>query len=107
VKLLEKKIDVTGQMILAAIPMFVTPLYAFYRVKKFKKGLLVMFLVLGIVGVDSIIHASIATSEMFEIKQFQREMIISYSYVFSLIITMLIPMYFARKWTIGYNNTLD
>ena len=39
---MEKKIDVAGQMIISAIPVIFTPLYGFYRIKKFKKGVLVI-----------------------------------------------------------------
>jgi len=104
---LKKKIDVPGQMILAAIPIFATPLIAFYRVKKLKKGVLVMLLIIAIVALDSFLHDVISKSEFFEMESFQREAIVIYSYVFSLIITILFPMYFARKWTLEYNENLE
>ena len=105
--MLKKKIDVVEQMILAAIPLFVTPLYSFYRIKKFKKGVLVLFVVLGIVVTDFVIHDKVAYSEFFEIEQFEKELILTFPYVIGLIITILLPMYFTRKWTLEYNENIN
>jgi len=32
---------------------------------------------------------------------------LSYHYAVALIVVILLPMYFARKWTIEYNEKLD
>ena len=102
-----KKIDVIAQMILAAIPIFATPLYAFYRIKKLKKGVLVILLTLAIVATDSTLHNEVSKSEFFEMESFEREAIVIFSYVSGFIITILLSMYFARKWTLEYNEKIE
>lgn len=103
---MEKKIDVIGQMILTAIPLIVTPLYAFYRIKKFKKGVLVILLTLVAIVIDSMITATLNESEFFMLENWQRPVDLSYQYIISLIIEILLPMYFVRKWTIEYNEKI-
>jgi hypothetical protein len=104
---LEKKVDVVGQMILATIPIIVTPLYAFYRVKKFGKGILV---ILAIFAIDTLVL--IGTGErtnwvnMLFVEEIFAAPELSYGYAVTLIIDILLPMYFARKWTIEYNESI-
>lgn len=101
---MEKKIDVVGEMILSAIPIIVTPLYAFYRIKKFKKGIIVMIVTLAIISIDFIIHRFVAENKFFNLESFDQQIVILAWYVTALIIAILFPMYFVRKWTIEYNE---
>lgn len=101
---MEKKIDVVGQMILSAIPIIVTPLYAFYRIKKLKKGIMVMIVTLAIISLDYIVHRFVAESEFLNLESFDQQIIKLAWYVTALIIAILFPMYFVRKWTIEYNE---
>lgn len=103
---MEKKIDVIGQMILAAIPIIVTPLYAFYRIKKFKKGVLVILLVFAIEIVDASITEAMNESEFFMLESWEKPVDLAYQYTAGLIVAILLPMYFARKWTIEYNEKI-
>ena len=103
----EKKIDLTGQMILAAIPSIITQLYAFYRIKKFKKGVLVMLLVIGIVMTDFIIIESINAISDIPLEDWEKTTDLVFQYIFSLIVGILLPLYFARKWTLEYNEKFE
>ena len=98
---MEKKIDVIGQMILAAIPILVTPLYAFYRIKKFKKGVLVMIveiaIALSILTIMGDLKWDSEETGPFEITQ---------GFVGSTIVDILFPLYFVRKWTLEYNEKI-
>jgi len=105
--MVEKKIDVIGQMILSAIPIIVTPLYAFHKIKMFKKGVLVILLTFVIIIFDGIIAWTFIESEFFMFESWEKSVDLSYHYAFGFIIAMLLPMYFARKWTIEYNEKLD
>lgn len=99
-----EKIDVIGQMILATIPIIVTPLYAFYRIKKFKKGVLVILLTFTATIIDSMITSTLNESDLFMLENWQKPVDLSYQYAAALIIWILLPMYFTRKWTIEYNE---
>jgi hypothetical protein len=79
-------IGIRGQMILAIIPSFVTQLIAFYRIRKFTKGLiieLILFLV------DALIQTIIPWP---------------FGVIFALPLTVGVPVYFVRKWTLEYNR---
>ena len=79
-------IGIRGQMILAIIPSFVTQLIAFYRIKKFTKGLiveLILFLV------DALIQTIVQWP---------------FGVIFALPLTVGVPVYFVRKWTLEYNR---
>jgi hypothetical protein len=79
-------INMHGQIILAMIPSFITQLIAFYRIRKFTRGItieLIIFLV------DVLIQM---------IVQWPFGMIVAWPF------TVGIPVYFVRKWTIEYNN---
>ncbi len=130
-------------MILAAIPIIVTPLYAFYRVKKFRKGILVILAILAfnivlLIPGDNWLYPVIQYSLVVEVlteykttQEFLREeemlvqsflktdwfesaevftvyynpIKITYVVV-TLLEYILIPLYFARKWTIEYNERI-
>ena len=94
-------------MILSAIPLIVTPLYAFYRIKKFKKGVLVMVLTFIAIGIDAGITEAINENEFFKLENWQRPVDLSYQYIIGLIVSILLPMYFVRKWTIEYNEKIE
>ena len=75
-----------GQMILAIIPSFITQLIAFYRIRKFTKGIIIE---LVIFFVDLLVQIII---------QWPFGMIIALPF------TVGIPVYFVRKWTMEYNG---
>ena len=98
---MEKKIDLIGQMILSSIPIIATPLYAFYRIKKFKKGVLV---ILANVAID-LVFLTITGDLNWNLKSdiiYSPTFTVSKAYV--LIVDILFPLYFARQWTIEYNE---
>lgn len=102
-----KRMDVVGQMILGATPALITELYAFYRIGKFRKGVLVLLATIGLVlfmmgldyGVDSVFDKSEVSPSGPHFTTGEE--------ILSLIIGMLVPMYFARKWTIEYNEYVE
>ena len=79
-------INMHGQMILAIIPSFITQLIAFYRIRKFTKGL---FIELIIFLVDVLIQTIIPWP---------------FGMIFALPLTVGVPVYFVRKWTLEYNH---
>ena len=103
---MEKKIDIVGQMILAAIPSIITQLYAFYRIKKFKKGVLVMLLVIGIVMTDFIIAEAFNEIGDMPLEVWEKSTNLVFQYIFILIVSILLPLYFARKWTLEFNEKI-
>ena len=108
---MKKKIDVVGQMILGAIPAFIPQLYAFYRIKKFKKGLLVQLLVVGLIlleygfdeginyGMDQILNPNHTPSNDQSYRWVEDAM--------GIVFESLFPLYFVRKWTLEYNEKID
>ena len=84
-----KPIDLTGQTILALIPSLITQLIAFFRIQKFKKGVLIS---LGAVG------ASIGVQMLLPFP---------YGIIMAFPIVMTIPTYFVRKWTRQFNDNLS
>lgn len=99
---MEKKIDVIGQMILAAIPIFIAPLYAFYRIKKLKKGILIM---LAIVLIDIVVLTGTGDID-WTTKSNSASNTSTTGFVTSFIIDILLQLYFARKWTLEYNEKI-
>jgi len=91
----ERKVDVVGQMILACIPIIATPLYASYRVKKLKKGILLLIAIIAIIMVFYIISYYLDKEDYLS------------NWVIPLLIEILMPVYFVRKWTIEYNEKLS
>jgi hypothetical protein len=41
------------------------------------------------------------------LESWEQSVDLSYHYAVALIVVILLPMYFARKWTIEYNEKLD
>lgn len=79
-------IGIRGQMILTIIPSFVTQLIAFYRIKKFTKGLIIELIIFL---ADVLIQTIISWP---------------FGVVFALPFTIGVPVYFVRKWTLEYNR---
>ena len=75
-----------GQMILAIIPSFITQLIAFYRIRKFTKGLIMELIIF--------------------LADIMVQMIIPWPFgvIFALPLTVGVPVYFVRKWTLEYNR---
>ena len=74
------------QMILAVIPTFVTQIFAFYRIRKLVYGIIIEVLIFFI---DLVIQMSISWP---------------FGMIISLPISILIPLYFIRKWTLEFNK---
>jgi hypothetical protein len=75
------------QMILAVIPTFVTQIFAFYRIRKLVYGVIIELIIFF---VDLVIQMSISWP---------------FGMIISLPISILIPLYFIRKWTLEFNKT--
>jgi hypothetical protein len=75
------------QMMLAVIPTFVTQLIAFYRIKKLVYGIIIEVIIFF---VDLVIQMSISWP---------------FGMMIALPISVLIPLYFVRKWTLEFNRT--
>jgi len=79
-------VGMRGQIILAIIPSFITQLIAFYRIRKLTKGL-VMELIIFLV--DVLIQTVIPWP---------------FGVIFALPLTVGVPVFFVRKWTLEYNR---
>jgi hypothetical protein len=75
------------QLILAVIPTFVTQLIAFYRVQKLINGVMIEVIIFF---VDLVIQMSISWP---------------FGMIISLPISILVPLYYIRKWTLEFNKT--
>ncbi|MDE1766534.1 MAG: hypothetical protein KGI27_09750 [Thaumarchaeota archaeon] len=75
------------QIVLALIPSFVSQMIAFYRIKKLVHGLIIE---VAIFFIDLVISSMISWPA---------------SMVFALPITVGIPVYYVRKWTLEFNKT--
>lgn len=75
------------QLILAVLPTFVTQLFAFYRIRKLSNGILIVVIVFFI---DLVILMSISWP---------------FGIMIVLPISVIIPVYFVRKWTLEFNKT--
>jgi hypothetical protein len=75
------------QLILAVIPTFVTQLIAFYRIQKLINGIIIEVIIFF---VDLVIQRSISWP---------------FGMIISLPVSILIPLYYARKWTLEFNKT--
>jgi hypothetical protein len=73
------------QLILAVIPTFVTQLFAFYRIKRLAYGIIIEILIFF---VDLVIQMSISWP---------------FGLMMALPISVVIPVYFVRKWTMEVN----
>ena len=74
------------QMILAVMPIFVTQLFAFYRVRKLVYGIIIEVIIFF---VDWLIQGSISWP---------------FGLIVFLPISVLVPVYFVRKWTLQFNQ---
>ena len=79
-------VGMRGQMILVIIPSFITQLIAFYRIRKFTKGLAIELIIFLI---DVLIQTIIPWP---------------FGMIFALPLTVGVPVYFVRKWTLEYNH---
>ena len=75
------------QMILAVIPTFITQLLAFYRIRKLVYGIIIEVIIFF---VDLVIQMSISWP---------------FGMIIVLPISVLIPLYYVRKWTLEFNKT--
>lgn len=82
----EKQTFLRTQMILAIIPTFITQIIAFYRIKKLIHGLILEAVIFCI---DLVIQVIISWP---------------FGMIIALPITVGIPVYYVRKWTIEFNN---
>ena len=79
-------VGIRAQMILAIVPSFVTQLIAFYRIRKFTNGLIIELIIF--------------------LSDILIQMIIPWPFgvIFALPLTVGVPVYFVRKWTLEYNR---
>lgn len=75
------------QLILAVIPTFVTQLIAFYRIQKLINGIIIEVIIFF---ADLVIQMSISWP---------------FGMIISLPISILVPLYYIRKWTLEFNRT--
>lgn len=75
------------QLILAVIPTFVTQLIAFYRIHKLIYGIIIEVVIFF---VDLVIQMSISWP---------------FGMIIVLPISVLVPLYYVRKWTLEFNKT--
>jgi len=80
------KVFLRTQLILALIPSFITQIIAFYRIRKLLNGIIMEVIIFFI---DLVI-----------------QLVFSWPFgmVFALPITIGIPVYYVRKWTIEFNK---
>jgi hypothetical protein len=74
------------QLILAVIPTIVTQLIAFYRIRKLIYGIIIEVIIFF---VDLVIQMSISWP---------------FGMIIVLPISILIPLYYVRKWTLEFNK---
>jgi len=74
------------QLILAVIPTFVTQLIAFYRIQKLIYGIIIEVIIFF---VDLVIQMSISWP---------------FGMIIVLPISILVPLYYVRKWTLEFNR---
>ena len=83
-----KQIGLTGQTILAIIPSLITQLIAFFRIKKYKEGVLISLGILGAsIGVQMVLPFPFGLIGVF-------------------VITSTVSVRFVRRWTREYNANL-
>lgn len=82
-----ERVSLRTQLILAVIPSFVSQIIAFYRIKKLVYGLIIEAVIFFI---DLVIQLVISWPA---------------GMVFALPITVGIPVYYIRKWTLEFNRT--
>jgi hypothetical protein len=82
-----ERVSLRSQLILAIIPSFITQIIAFYRIRKLLSGIIMEVIIFFI---DLVIQMTISWP---------------FGMIFSLPITIGIPVYYIRKWTMEFNNT--
>jgi len=75
------------QLLLAVIPTFVTQLFAFYRIRKLVYGIIIEVIIFL---ADYVINSSISWP---------------FGLMIVLPVSVLIPVYLIRKWTLEFNKT--
>ena len=80
-----ERVSLRTQLILALIPSFVSQIIAFYRIKKLASGLIIE---VAVFFIDMVI-----------------QLVISWpvGMVVTIPVTVGIPIYYVRKWTLEYN----
>ncbi len=81
-----ERVSFKSQMILALIPSFISQIIAFYRIRKLVYGIIIEVVVFFI---DLIIQTTISWPV---------------GMVMTLPVTIGIPIYYIRKWTVEFNN---
>jgi len=81
-----ERVSLRVQMVLALIPSFVSQIIAFYRIKKLLSGIIIEVVIFFI---DMIIQLVISWPA---------------GMMISLPLTVGIPAYYVRKWTLEYNR---
>lgn len=81
-----ERVSLRIQLILALIPSFVSQMIAFYRIKKLVYGIIIE---IAIFVIDLVISSIISWPA---------------SLIFALPITVGIPVYYVRKWTLEFNQ---
>ena len=81
-----ERVSLRTQLILAVIPSFVSQIIAFYRIKKLVYGLIIEAVIFFI---DLVIQLVVSWPA---------------GMIFALPITVGIPVYYIRKWTLEFNR---
>lgn len=81
-----ERVSLRIQLILALIPSFVSQMIAFYRIKKLVYGIIIE---IAIFVIDLVISSIVSWPA---------------SLIFALPITVGIPVYYVRKWTLEFNQ---
>lgn len=66
-----------------------------------------LIMILGMAITDFMIHDKVINGEFFKIRPYEKEIILTIPYAVALFMTILLPMYFARKWTREFNENID
>lgn len=82
----KERVSLRTQMILAVIPSFVSQIIAFYRIKKLGYGIMIEVVIFFI---DIFIQVVVSWPA---------------GMIFAMPITVGIPVYYVRKWTLEYNR---
>ena len=82
----KERVSIRTQMVLALIPSFVSQIIAFYRIKKLVSGIIIEAVVFFI---DMVVQLVVSWPA---------------GMIVSLPITVGIPAYYIRKWTLEYNK---
>ncbi|HJU12865.1 MAG TPA: hypothetical protein VJ792_00215 [Candidatus Nitrosotalea sp.] len=81
-----KRVSLRTQMVLAVIPSFVSQIIAFYRIRKLAYGIIIE---VAVFFIDMVIQLVISWPA---------------GMMIALPLTVGIPVYYVRKWTLEYNG---